>query len=162
MLTLNVGSFQFLLKTEKNQFQAKLLRYLVHLIVKLVDMNNTGAKKCNLLVVDDDEDLLILFWAAMRAKGYQVEVSKNAETFWDDLYSTKPDVIILDIHMMGIDGSKLCRELKSHENTSKIPVILLSGNEDIETIAIQSGANGFIRKPFNAAKVEQEVGRLLH
>ena len=118
-------------------------------------------KKTNLLVVDDDEDLLVLFWLTMRSKGYQVEISKNAETFWDDIFTTKPDVIILDIHMPGIDGRVLCKELKAHEGTSKIPVILLSANADVASIASETGANGYIQKPFSADKVMDEVDRIL-
>ena len=118
-------------------------------------------KKVNLLVVDDDDDLLILFWVAMRAKGYEVEISRNAETFWDDIDATKPDVIIMDIHMVGIDGDALCRKLKSDKSTAKIPVILLSGNTNVEHIACESGANGFIEKPFTAEKVVKEVDRIL-
>lgn len=117
-------------------------------------------KKLHLLVVDDDDDLLVLFYLAMRAKGYEVEVSRNAETFWDDVDLTHPDIIILDIHMIGIDGAELCRKLKAKSDTKKIPIILLSASADIQLIAEQSGANAFIQKPFTADKVVREVERL--
>lgn len=124
-------------------------------------MKKALGKKLNLLVVDDDDDMLVLFYMAMRAKGYDVEVSRNAETFWEDLFYTHPDVIILDVHMPGIDGRVLCRRLKEHEYTAQIPVILLSANADLEHIAIETGANGYIKKPFTPEKVMQEVDRIM-
>lgn len=124
-------------------------------------MENNYHKKLHLLVVDDDDDLLVLFYLAMRAKGYEVEISRNAETFWDDVDATHPDIIILDIHMIGVNGAELCRELKSNQNTKEIPIILLSASEDLKIIAQESGANSFIQKPFTAEKVVREVERLM-
>lgn len=124
-------------------------------------MENNYNKKLHLLVVDDDDDLLVLFYLAMRAKGYEVEISRNAETFWDDVDTTHPDIIILDIHMIGVDGAQLCKELKAKEDTKEIPIILLSASEDLKVIAQQSGANSFIQKPFTAEKVVREVERLI-
>jgi two-component system alkaline phosphatase synthesis response regulator PhoP/two-component system response regulator MprA len=125
-------------------------------------MENEFNKKLHLLVVDDDDDLLVLFYLAMRAKGYEVEISRNAETFWDDVDATHPDIIILDIHMIGVDGAELCKELKAKSDTKKIPIILLSASDDLKHIAEESGANSFIQKPFTAEKVMREVERLVH
>ncbi len=125
-------------------------------------MKKVQPKKLNLLVVDDDDDMLVLFYMAMSKKGYSVEVSRNAETFWEDLFYTHPDVIILDVHMPGIDGRVLCKRLKEHEYTAQIPVILLSANADLEHIASETGANGYVKKPFTADKVISEVDRILN
>lgn len=119
-------------------------------------------QKKNLLIVDDDDDLLVLFFLAMRSKGYEVEVSRNAETFWDDMKAKEPDVIVLDIHMPGIDGRTLCKLLKEDRSTAHIPVIMLSANDNIDSIAAGCGANGYLRKPFNSDKLVSEVERIAH
>lgn len=121
----------------------------------------SSTNKLNLLIVDDDEDMLVLFYLVMRNKGFNVEVSRNAETFWEDLFFSPPDIIILDISMDGIDGRVICQKLKEHEYTSHIPVILLSAHVDLEKIAPKIGANGYVQKPFSSEKIIQEVQKLL-
>lgn len=122
-----------------------------------VDVDN----KLNLLIVDDDEDMLVLFYLVMKNKGYDVDVSRNAETFWEDLFFSTPDIIILDISMDGIDGRVICQKLKEHEYTANIPVILLSAHVDLEKIASKIGADGFVQKPFSSEKIILEMQKVL-
>ncbi|HEV7779804.1 MAG TPA: response regulator [Chitinophagaceae bacterium] len=99
------------------------------------------------LVVDDDEDLLHIIGFKLRAEGFHTLISQNGENVRDIITQNKPDLILLDLHMQGIDGGDICREIKSDPLTCSIPVLLFSANDNIKTIQKECGADGFISKP---------------
>ncbi len=113
------------------------------------------------IAVDNEKDLLMLFKECLGAWGYEVETSLNAKNLWGMLSKKKPDVIFLDIHMDGVDGGRICDELKKNKNTATIPVIMLSGNDDVEEITREFAADGFLKKPFSTQKIVEEINRVL-
>ncbi len=113
------------------------------------------------IAVDNEKDLLTLFKACLRPWGFEVETSLNAKDLWSMLLKKKPDIIFLDIHMDGVDGGRICHELKHNKNTADIPVIMLSGNDNIEAITTTFRADGFLKKPFSSLKVVELINRML-
>jgi DNA-binding response OmpR family regulator len=111
-------------------------------------MNSTERKPL-LLVVDDETDLLHVMKITLGRKGYLVKTSPNADNLLDMLYNEPPDVLLLDLHMSGVDGGTICQLLKHNISTSGIPIILFSANDNIEAIARSCGADGCIPKPLN-------------
>ena len=114
----------------------------------------TSAKK--IMIIDDDEGILDALSMILQFKGYQVDTARNAVPLIN-MQSDKPDLLLLDIWMSGIDGRDVCRQLKQHDRTKSIPVIMISASKDIEHSAIESGADGFLAKPFEMNELLEKI-----
>jgi DNA-binding response OmpR family regulator len=104
-----------------------------------------------ILVVDDDPRLLHIVQMYLAIEEFDVVTALNGEDGLREVESNKPDLVILDIMMPGMDGVEMCRRLRTNPDTAAIPVLMfsaLSGDEDVER-ARHAGANHLITKPFN-------------
>ena len=110
-----------------------------------------------ILIVDDDEDLLLVMNLSLKSEGFDVQVSYNGEGFYDIVQNERPDVILLDITMDGIEGGELCMRVKADASTRNIVVFMFSANRNIEQIAQACGAEGYITKPFEMADLHQKI-----
>jgi DNA-binding response OmpR family regulator len=104
-----------------------------------------------ILVVDDDPRLLHVVAMYLSIEGYEVDTASNGDEGLRLLEQRRPDLVILDVMMPGIDGLEACRRIKSNPETRAIPVVLftaLSRTDDVEN-GRAAGANRFINKPFS-------------
>lgn len=104
-----------------------------------------------ILVVDDDPRLLHVVAMYLSIEGYEVDTAVNGDEGLRLLEQRRPDLVILDVMMPGIDGLEACRRIKSNPETRAIPVVLftaLSRTDDVEN-GRAAGANRFINKPFS-------------
>ncbi|HEV7678494.1 MAG TPA: response regulator [Candidatus Dormibacteraeota bacterium] len=104
-----------------------------------------------ILVVDDDPRLLHVVSMYLSIEGYDVDTAPNGEEGLRRVEAQRPDLVILDVMMPGIDGLEACRRIKSDPDTRHIPVVLftaLSRTDDVEN-GRAAGANRFINKPFS-------------
>lgn len=104
---------------------------------------------CTVLLVDDTPENMDILVEAL-GDVVDVTVALDGETALETIAAEKPDLILLDIEMPGMDGFEVCRRLKHDPETSGIPVIFLSARTD-ETSRRQGldlGALDFITKPF--------------
>jgi CheY-like chemotaxis protein len=111
--------------------------------------------KTTVLVVDDEEDLLFLIQQILEREGFDTKISPNGENMVDIITQTRPDIIMMDIHMRGIDGASICQLLKSNPSTAGILVVMFSANDNITKITRDCGADGFIRKPFDSQNFKE-------
>jgi CheY-like chemotaxis protein len=114
--------------------------------------------KQRVLVVDDSPSVLKILNDALRNE-YQVSVATSGEEALAFAEVQKPDLILLDIKMPGMDGYETCRRLKQAESTRDIPVLfvtILSEVED-ETKGLEMGAVDYITKPISPAIVQARV-----
>jgi len=109
------------------------------------------AKK-KILVADDDPGIVDAMQILLEDEGYEVITTLDGEKIYE-LYEQKPDLVFLDIWMSGINGSSVCRKLKTDTATKDTPVIMFSANRDTEDIASQCGADDFLSKPFEINKL---------
>ena len=109
-----------------------------------------------ILIIDDDEGILDALSMMLEYKGYEVSTCKNGNYV---LYMRElmPDLLLLDIWMSGIDGRNVCKQLKLLDQTKSIPIIMISASKDIERSAIESGADGFLAKPFEMNELLQKI-----
>jgi CheY-like chemotaxis protein len=113
-----------------------------------------------ILVVDDDDGIIEVVRIILEGEGYQVRANMDGNLhhiLTDDL----PDLILLDVLIAGIDGREICQSLKKHDRTHSIPVIMLSAHSDAHKIAEDSGADGFLEKPFDVDMLIDIVARHL-
>jgi DNA-binding response OmpR family regulator len=123
----------------------------------------TAAKRSTILVVDDEDDVLNLLRVVLERDGHRILTASDGETALTLAYDERPDAILLDIMMPGMDGWQVLRALKAEERTRPIPVAMVSarteGREKI--IGLQEGAVCYIEKPFSTAAVVAEVRSIL-
>ncbi len=114
-----------------------------------------------LLLVDDDAGLRALLRMTFEVVDIEVEEAESAEAAEQRVGEARPDVIVLDVVMPGIDGLEYCRRLKADPATGDIPVVLLTGSEGGARVASDAaGADAFLRKPFSPLELLAVVERL--
>ena len=103
-----------------------------------------------ILVVDDDTANLKMASRILSAEKMRVSCMKSGEDAIKFLQENKPDLILLDVHMPGMDGFETIASIRNNKKTRDIPVIFLTADEDIdtETRGLKAGAMDFIKKPF--------------
>jgi DNA-binding response OmpR family regulator len=114
------------------------------------------------LVIEDNADLRH-FIAGFLSENYQVIEAENGLEGYQKALETLPDLIISDVMMPGLDGVSLCEKVKKDERTSHIPIILLTAKADTESKVngLQTGADDYLTKPFNAQELLLRVHNLL-
>lgn len=113
------------------------------------------------LIADDDPSIVDALTMILEDEGYAVEGTYGRETL-DKASTWRPQLLFLDMWMPGMNGREICQQLKRHEQTTRIPVIMLSASKDAEAIAIAAGADGYLAKPFDIADVLEVVEKYIH
>ena len=109
------------------------------------------------LVVDDDQSILDSMEIALNLEGYEVETTTRGEETFSRIASFKPDLILMDVYLSGMDGREICKQIREDEKTKHIPVIIFSANRSMKEVFEESGANDFIGKPFNMDELYEKV-----
>jgi DNA-binding response OmpR family regulator len=113
------------------------------------------------MVVDDDNDILELARLVLEGGGYRVIGAPSGAEAMRVLAGDRPDLILLDINMPGMDGWQVLRLLKVDDRTSAIPVALFSIKSQVRdrVQGLQGGACDYIAKPFSC---DELLGRVRH
>ena len=114
-----------------------------------------------ILIVDDDENILILYSRALQKYNYETATLTSTEYLLDIVKETKPDLIIMDIWIPTIGGEAAAELLKNDINTFEIPIIFVSGNADTDVIAFKVGVEGFLNKPFESKELVNKIEEIL-
>ena len=103
-----------------------------------------------ILVVDDDTANLRMASHILTSENMRVSCLKSGEDVMKYLRQNRPDIILLDVHMPGMDGFETLAAIRENEETTDIPVIFLTADDDsdTETRGLKVGAMDFIKKPF--------------
>jgi len=121
----------------------------------------TGKK---ILVIDDEPLVVEVLKIMLEIKNYEIITASNGIEGIERSVREKPDLVILDILMPGMDGYQVCRKLKEDRKTMTIPVIMLTalgGQSAEKEKGYSSGAYGYIFKPFDEEKLLKSVERAL-
>ncbi len=113
-----------------------------------------------ILIVEDDEKLRDELEIFLNNNGYKAEKLKNFNNAIQDILNTKPDLVLLDINLPGIDGKYICKEIREK---STLPIIMVTSvdNEIDELLSINYGADQYVEKPFNIQILLAKIGALL-
>ena len=108
------------------------------------------AKK-TILAIDDEKDILNLLQYNLDKEGYQVLSASTGEAGLELARNKKPDLVLLDLMLPGLDGLEVCKILKNSNQTKRIPVIMLTakGSEIDQVVGLEIGASDYIPKPFS-------------
>jgi DNA-binding response OmpR family regulator len=116
-------------------------------------------------VVDDQPDIRLMCRVNLQLEGYTVLEAADGEAGLEMVRSEKPDLVLLDVMMPGLDGWQFMEALKADEATTSIPVIMLTARvqREDEIRGWLSGAADYLPKPFNPSTLTEVVRRtLLH
>lgn len=115
--------------------------------------------KSNVLIIEDDP--IIAEMISMILEEQDINVISLGDTAWarEKLDNEAVDLVLLDIKLTGEGGRSMCRYIKSHSRLKHIPVIFVSGNEDIAHIKEACGADDFIKKPFDIDHIVGKVAK---
>jgi len=116
------------------------------------------------LIVDDVPDNISLLNDALDEAGYTVLVASSGEAALALLARTRPDVVLLDAVMPGIDGFEVARRLKADPATAAIPIIFMTGLTETEHVvaAFAAGGTDYVTKPIRPREVLARIGVHLH
>ncbi len=116
-----------------------------------------------ILVVDDEEDIRELVELNLSREGYQILPCDTGERALELVRSGKPDLVVLDLMLPGVDGLEVCRRLKANPDTSHIPIVMLTAKgEEADIVAgLELGADDYVTKPFSGKVLAARVRRLL-
>jgi DNA-binding response OmpR family regulator len=115
------------------------------------------------LIVDDDELICDLVSETLSFEGYEVNAAYSGEQALRMLETSRPDLVLLDIMMSGIDGFEVCRRVLGNEATRDIPIIFLTakGQFEDELHGYEEGAFDYITKPFHPLSLAPTIRETL-
>lgn len=120
-------------------------------------------KKNRILIVEDEESLLKLESILLSSKGYSVTGVMDGVAALEEIVANRPDLVVLDIMLPGMDGFEVCRKIRENPATRDIPVIMLTAKKTSQDqiLGLQVGADAYITKPFKSAQVIEVIEGLL-
>ena len=112
-----------------------------------------------IFVIEDEDNIRELLCCALKSFSYRVESFGDAEAMLKAVTGEKPDLILLDIMLPGIDGFEALEELKAKPSTAGIPVIMLTAKsaETEKVSCLDAGADDYITKPFGILELSARV-----
>ena len=116
-----------------------------------------------ILVADDHPGVVRFLQLTLQAEGYDVVTAPDGTAALDRAREEKPDLIILDVTMPGVDGFRVLSRIKSDPDLRHVVVVMLSGDSDPKDIALclDIGADYYLTKPFGLVEIGSLVRRLL-
>lgn len=104
-----------------------------------------------ILVVDDEPSILELIRINLEREGYEVQTAADGRAALLAVERARPDLILLDVMLPGMDGLAVCRTLYQNPATRDIPIIMLSarGEELDKVLGLEMGADDYLTKPFS-------------
>lgn len=114
------------------------------------------AEKQRILIVDDDENIAELISLYLMKECYETKIVGDGESALNDFDEFKPNLVLLDLMLPGIDGYQVCREIRAKSGT---PVIMLSAKGEVfdKVLGLELGADDYMIKPFDSKELIARV-----
>ena len=110
-----------------------------------------------ILIVDDNNDILWVVEIILKRYGFDVISTLKGEEVLSKTMEFRPDLILLDVFLSGVDGIDVCNNLKADPRTKDIPVIMISAHTNFKEIQKFCKADDFIAKPFDANELVRKI-----
>ncbi len=119
--------------------------------------------KEKIYIVDDEEDILDLVEYILGKEKYRVKRFLTGEDVIAAMQKEKPDLLLLDLMLPGIDGLDVCKSLKKDDDLKEVPIIMLTAKgEDADIVSgLELGADDYITKPFNSSVLLARIKAML-
>ena len=115
------------------------------------------------LLVEDEADVVDLLRYHFKKAGFKVEITNSGDAGLAAVRSKRPDAVVLDLMLPGMTGLEVCRALKADNETSAIPVLMLTARSEVKdrVKGLEIGADDYVTKPFSPKEVVLRVQGLL-
>jgi len=112
-----------------------------------------------ILLVDDHETNLVTLEAILAPEGYELRALRSGEEVRETALRFRPDLILLDVMMPGMDGYAVCRTIRETPEIAAVPVVMVTALSDRRSriVGIEAGADDFISKPFSVEELRVRV-----
>ena len=126
-------------------------------------MSRGGRVKETILIVEDEKDIAKMLDYNLKKEGYKTLIARNGEDALTASRKDKPDLILLDLMLPGIDGLEVCKTIKSESKTAAIPIIMLTAKsqESDKVVGLELGADDYVTKPFSPRELIARVKAVL-
>lgn len=114
-----------------------------------------------ILIIEDDETILDVLETVLSANNFNVHGISRTDNIVDTVKKYSPDLILTDYLLSGLNGGKICQVIKSTKETCLIPVVLISGFQELAISLGNFGFDGFIPKPFEIGHLVSTIKNLL-
>lgn len=116
-----------------------------------------------ILIVDDEVDTLRLVGLMLERQGYEIVAAENGEQALEAVENEKPDLILLDVMMPGLDGFEVARRIRGNTETENIPIIMFTAKVQVEdkVTGLEAGADVYLTKPTQPKELFAQVKVLL-
>ena len=117
--------------------------------------------KNSILIVEDNDDLQLLFQLVLESEGYEVSITDNGTDALNSIDTIRPQLILMDIMMPGISGIEVARSIKQQQDYESLPILLVSAIDRLQEQQLDySKASDILYKPFNLDDLVDKVGQL--
>jgi len=115
--------------------------------------------KIKILVADDDKNVMNIIRYSLDSDKFEILEAANGKEALGMVFARLPDILILDIMMPGMDGYVVCEELKKHDSTKNLPIIILSAKASVDdkVKAMDLGIDDYMIKPFDPRELEARI-----
>ncbi|MHC4224962.1 MAG: response regulator [Planctomycetota bacterium] len=116
-----------------------------------------------ILVIDDEPDLLELVRVNLDQAGYRVETAASGKAALEQIRSSPPDLVVLDLMLPDVAGTEICRQIRADTELAGIPIIMLTAKaEEVDrVVGFELGADDYVTKPFSPRELTLRVGAIL-
>ena len=117
----------------------------------------------HILIVDDQRELAGMMADMLGDAGFATRTADNGRDALADIQADRPDLLVLDVNMPGLDGFEVATMLKAEPSTATIPIIMVSAQDGrgSRLIGLESGAEDYLSKPVDSAELVAKIRNLL-
>lgn len=120
------------------------------------DQHGRGGTRHKILVVDDDAALAEMLQIVLRQEGFDTVYCPTGDRALHSFLATSPSLVLLDVMLPGIDGIRVCQQIRQH---SGVPIIMLTARSDTQDVVrgLEEGADDYVSKPFKAKELVARI-----